>query len=169
MEGSLLCQNLMPQRLFSWMSNSPFVLLQDETSSGVALSPHSMDQHTFLCEDRTAPGCHKECHPPGVPSGFLSDDRIRFWYNAFQNGRTTLVDLQRNPKPKTARSQGSIQAVKAVIYADPRVTLARIQAQTGVCLGSLHSIIHKDLKLTLQCARFVPFQLTPRHLSPDAV
>ncbi len=98
------------------------------------------------------------------PGDCLCERRIKFWYQSFQNGRTTLVDLQRAPKPRTSRSPATIQAVKAIIDADPRVTLARIQAQTGVPLGSLHSVIHKDLKLTLQCARFVPFLLTPRHL-----
>ncbi len=74
------------------------------------------------------------------------------------------MDLQRQPRGKTSRSPAMVQTVKAIIDADPRVTMARIQAQTGVPLGSVHAIIHKDLMLSLQCARFVPHQLTPRHL-----
>ncbi len=98
------------------------------------------------------------------PQDCLSDRRIRFWYSAFQNGRTTLVDLQHAPRPKTSRSPGTIQAVKDIIEADPRVTMKAIQMVVNIPLGSLHSVIHKDLKLTLQCARFVPHDLTPRHL-----
>ncbi len=93
----------------------------------------------------------------------LSVGRVKFWYNSFRNGRTTLVDLQRALRAKTSRSPASIQAVKTAIDADPRVTYARLQTLTGIPFGSLHTIIHKDLKLTLQCARFVPFHLTPCH------
>ena len=94
----------------------------------------------------------------------LSDARIRFWYRQFRQGRTTLVDLQRAPRGKTSRSPVSIQAVKTLVEADPRITIARIKNVTDIPMGSIHKILHKDLKLTLQCARFVPHLLTPCHL-----
>ncbi len=94
----------------------------------------------------------------------LSDRRIRFWFNAFSNGRTTLVDLQRRPRAKTSRSAASIQAVKTLVDADPRITLGRLQHLTSLPLVSLHAVLHKDLHLNLRCARFVPFDLTARHL-----
>ncbi len=98
------------------------------------------------------------------PQGCLSDKRIRYWFDAFTAGRTTLVDLQRALQAKTSCSPASIQAVKTLVDADCRITLGRLQHLTGIPLGSLHTILHKDLKLSLHCARFVPFDLTPRYL-----
>ncbi len=89
---------------------------------------------------------------------------IRKWYNAFKNGRTQLVDLQRAARRKTGRSQANVDQIKALVVADRRVTVSSLEAQTGIPHSSIHTILCKDLKLKKKCARFIPVQLTPRHI-----
>ncbi len=56
----------------------------------------------------------------------LHPTRSRHWYRSFEEGRSTLVDLQRNPKSKTGRSDDNIQAVKDVLAVDRSLTVAAI-------------------------------------------
>ena len=45
-------------------------------------------------------------------NNLLHPSRTRRWFQAFRNGRTTLVDLQRAHRCKSARTPGNIQAVR---------------------------------------------------------
>ncbi len=94
----------------------------------------------------------------------LHPTRSRHWYRSFEEGRSTLVDLQRNPKSKTGRSDDNIQAVKDVLAVDRSLTVAAIANQSGVHCSSVHRILKNDLHLTLRCAKFLPNFLTPRHI-----
>ncbi len=94
----------------------------------------------------------------------LSWPRTKAWHDSFSQGRTTLVDLQRAPRAKSGRSPANIQAVKTVVDADRRLTVAAVQRQTGLPNSTVHRIIKKDLGLSLKCAAFVPAFLTPQHI-----
>ncbi len=94
----------------------------------------------------------------------LSWPRTKAWHEAFSQGRTTLVDLQRAPRGKAGRSPGNIQTVRTLLNADRRLTVAAIQNQSGIAYSTVWRIIRRDLKLQLKCAAFVPAVLRPRHL-----
>ncbi len=88
----------------------------------------------------------------------------RRWYKVFKDGRVTLVDLQRAPKPRTGRSDGNVQTVRNIINTDRSITFAAIRTQTGLCQTTVHRIVTKDLKLHLRAAKLLPAFLTPRHI-----
>ncbi len=94
----------------------------------------------------------------------LSPSRTRRWYQSFRGGCTTLVDLQRAHRCKSARTPGNIQAVKGINDQDKSVSIANILHQTNLKITSIHRIIRKDLQLSLRSAKFVPAFLTPRHI-----
>ena len=94
----------------------------------------------------------------------LCVSRTRRWFAAFQQGRTNLVDVQRAPRTRTGRSPEAIQAVKDVLAVDKSLTVAAISNQSGVPSTSVYPILHKDLQLSLRCAKFLPNVLTPRHI-----
>ncbi len=89
---------------------------------------------------------------------------IRKWYNAFKTGRTQLVDLQRRAHLQTSCSQANVDRIKALVQADWRVTVAFLEAQSGLPHSSIHTILRNDLKLKKKCACFIPHLLTPCHL-----
>ncbi len=94
----------------------------------------------------------------------LSVSQTRRWFQSFKAGRITLVDLQRNPKDRTGRSDNNITAVRDLISQDKSITLASLSLQTGLHRSTVHRIIHKDLHLKLRCAKFLPNFLTPAHI-----
>ncbi len=98
------------------------------------------------------------------PNDLLHPSRTRRWYQAFRNGWTTLVDLQRHPKRRSGRSPANVQAVQALINNDKSISLHSIMLQTGLKLTTVHRIVRKDLQLTLRSARLLPNFLTPRHI-----
>ncbi len=89
---------------------------------------------------------------------------INFWYKQFKEGRTELVDLHRRPRERSGRSQQNIQTVQNLINNDKRMTVQAIQNASGIPSTTVHRILKKDLHLKLKCARFIPRNLTPRHL-----
>ncbi len=95
----------------------------------------------------------------------LSDKQIGVWYRQFQSGRTTIVDLERKPKPRVSRSPANIAAVKDCVDHDRRATLYIISKETGIPRSSVFSIVKKDLQLVKKCAKYVPRLLTPAHMA----
>ncbi len=94
----------------------------------------------------------------------LHPTKSRKWYAKFQNGRTSLVDLQRAPREKTGRTPDNIDAVKRVVDTDKSLTVAAISRQTGLASTSVYRILKRDLDLSLRCAKLVPNVLTPQHI-----
>ncbi len=94
----------------------------------------------------------------------LHRQTVRFWYNSFVNGRTRVVDQYREPKRRSGRSPVNVQAVKAVIEADWRLTIPGVAAQTGIAAHNVQRILTKDLQLRRRSVKFVPAALTPNHL-----
>lgn len=91
----------------------------------------------------------------------LSDPRIYHWIAQFQGGRAQIVDLQRTPKRKSGRSRANIRTVESLVSQDHRITLPRLQAESGLSITTLHRILKKDLGLSKRCAKYVPHILTP--------
>ncbi len=66
----------------------------------------------------------------------LSVWRIRFWYREFKNGRTTIVDLHRQHKTRTARNQNK-RLVERAVEADRRCTIAQISKDTSLSMATV--------------------------------
>ncbi len=105
----------------------------------------------------------------GAIKGVFKDDAlsvtwIKFWYNAFKNGRNVLLDLPRHPRPRIGHSPAHIDTIRRLVQADKRVSVKALEAQTGIPHSTVHTILKKDLKLTQKSAKFVPKLLTAQHL-----
>ncbi len=94
----------------------------------------------------------------------LSDPRIYHWIGQFQGGHVQLVDLDCAPKRRTGRSRQNIRTVESLVAQDRRITLPRLQVQTGLSVTTLHRILTKDLHLSKRCAKYVPHMLTAQQM-----
>ncbi len=86
----------------------------------------------------------------------LSHSRVMYWHKAFRTGRNRILDKPRAPRRRTGRSAGHIAAVKNIVDADRRTTIASMSHQTGLPFGTLHKILHADLGLVKKSAKYVP-------------
>jgi hypothetical protein len=75
------------------------------------------------------------------------------WHKRFREGQTEITDSARSGRP--GNDQRSIKNMKDVIAKDRRKSIDDIADTVGLCHGTVHKIVTKDL-----CARWVPRLLT---------
>ena len=86
----------------------------------------------------------------------LSRTRVFEWYKMFKEGREVVEDEHRAGRPTTARTDGQVAKVKQVLDADRRSTIALISEETGLSVGTVHTIVTEDLAMRKVCAKMVP-------------
>ncbi len=99
------------------------------------------------------------------PRNLLSNSQIYFWMEQFRTGRQCIVDLHRQPKRKSGHSLRSVRAVESLVSQDRRITIPRIMVETGLKSTTVHRILHKDLKLSKRCAKYVPHEIGPAQIA----
>ena len=70
--------------------------------------------------------------------------------------RDSRKDDERCGRSKEVRTPELIGQIKNFIDKDRRVSIETISAQFDVSVGTVHTIIHKELKMRIICAKFVP-------------
>ncbi|XP_060594070.1 protein GVQW3-like, partial [Ruditapes philippinarum] len=80
------------------------------------------------------------------------------WHKRFREGQTEITDNARSGRP--CNDQRSIQDVKDHIAKDGRKSIDDIADTVGLCDGTVHKIVTKDLNMNKVCARWVPGLLT---------
>lgn len=95
----------------------------------------------------------------------LCRSRIYHWIEQFKSGRAWIVDLQRQPKRRRARSARNIRQVEDLVTQDRRITIPRIMLQTGLKATSVHRILTKDLGLRKKCAKYIPYDIGPAQVT----
>ena len=78
------------------------------------------------------------------------------WHKRFKEGRESVRDDERYGRSKEVRTPEMIGQIKNFMDKDRRVSIETISAQFGVSVGTVHIIIHKELKMRKICAKFVP-------------
>ncbi len=94
---------------------------------------------------------------PGI---CYSRSTVYRWHLAFAQGRQKLGDFMRQGAPISARTRRNIRRVKALVNQNRRINIDQISNSVGVSHGTVHKILHKDLKLCKKCPKFVPHKLT---------
>ena len=78
------------------------------------------------------------------------------WHKRFKEGRESVRDDERCGRSKEVRILELIGQIKNFIDKDRRVSIETISAQFDVSVGTVHTIIHEELKMRKICAKFVP-------------
>ena len=77
------------------------------------------------------------------------------WYKRFMEGRECVRDDERCGRSKEVRTPELIGQIKNFMDKDHRVSIETISAQFDVSVGTVHTIIHENLKMQKICAKFV--------------
>ena len=72
------------------------------------------------------------------------------WHKRFKDGRESVRDNERCGRSKEVRTPELIGQIKNFMNKDRRVSIETISAQFDVRVGTVHTIIHEELK----CGRF---------------
>ena len=86
---------------------------------------------------------------------------VAWWVSSFKDGRESFEDDSRSGHPSTSWTEEHIAAVRRMIDEDRHTTISLISDKLGLSIGSIHTIIHGDLRMRKVCSRWVP------HLLPD--
>ena len=78
------------------------------------------------------------------------------WHKRFKEGRESVRDDERCGRSKEVRTPELIGQIKKFMDKGRRVSIETISAQFDVSVGTVHTIIHEELKLQKIYAKFVP-------------
>ena len=78
------------------------------------------------------------------------------WHKRFKEGRESVRDDERCRRSKEVRTPELIGQIKNFMDKDCRVSIETISAQFDVSVGTVHTIIHEELKMRKIGVKFVP-------------
>lgn len=81
---------------------------------------------------------------------------VHLWFKRFKEGRRSIEDDPKSGRPVTARDPDHIFRVRELVRADRRLSVRDLATMTGISIGTVHSILTEDLKMSRICAKFVP-------------
>ena len=88
--------------------------------------------------------------------GVLAYNTVARWVKLFKDGRESFEDEPRVGRPITGKCDENIDRVRSIIAENPYATYDEIEAETSLCRGTIHGIIHNSLKLKKVTSRWVP-------------
>lgn len=89
-----------------------------------------------------------------------SKTTVYHWFSEFNRGRSKLTDEVKEGRPKSVVVPQNIEAVRKLIMQDRHVTYREIEAILGICMTSIHRILHEHLSVKKICSRWIPHNLT---------
>lgn len=95
--------------------------------------------------------------------GVMDVSKVHSWVRQFNEGRTSCDNKPKQPRARTSRSDDMIEKVERIVLGDRRMTVEQIASRVGICVGSVHTILHDDLKMRKVSSRWVPRMLTDDH------
>lgn len=94
----------------------------------------------------------------GDPSPSMTT--VRYWFNEFKRGRTSIFDEERPGRPADVVTEEIVEKVHDMILADRRLKVREIAETVGVSYGTAFNILHDKLGVRKLSARWVPRLLT---------
>lgn len=94
----------------------------------------------------------------GDPSPSMTT--VRYWFNEFKRGRTSVFDEERPGRPADVVTEEIIEKVHDMILADRRTKVREVAKAVGVSYGTVFNILHDRLGMRKLSARWVPRLLT---------
>ena len=77
------------------------------------------------------------------------------WHKRFKEARESVRDDERCARSKKVNTPELIGQIKNFMDKDRHVSIETISAQFDVSVGTVHTIIHEELKMRKICAKFV--------------
>ena len=78
------------------------------------------------------------------------------WHKRFKEGRESVRDDERCGRNKEVRTPELVRQIRNFMDEDHRVSIETISIKFDVSVGTVHTIIHEQLKMWKICAKFVP-------------
>ena len=78
------------------------------------------------------------------------------WHKKFKEGKESVRDDDRCGRSKEVRTPELIGQIKNFMNKDRHVFIETISAQFDVRVGTVHTIIHEEMKMRKICTKFVP-------------
>jgi histone-lysine N-methyltransferase SETMAR len=90
----------------------------------------------------------------------LKQRTVEKWIQLFRQGRESTEDDPRSGRPSTSTSSDCIDAVKALVQDNRKITTREIEEALHISHGSVIEILHDKLHMTKISSRWVPRLLT---------
>ncbi|PNF26656.1 hypothetical protein B7P43_G06820 [Cryptotermes secundus] len=94
--------------------------------------------------------------------GVMNVKNVRSWVPQFKEGRTSCDNEPKQSRPRTSQSDNMVERVEKVVLEDRRLSVENIASKVGISVGSVHTILHENLRM-----REVPSRWVPRILADD--
>ena len=78
------------------------------------------------------------------------------WHKRFKQGRKSVRDDERCGRSREVRTPEFLGKICNFMDEDHRVSVETISTKFNVSVGTVHTIIHEQLKMQKICAKFVP-------------
>ena len=70
------------------------------------------------------------------------------WIDPFENGVEDIHDAPYPGRQTSSKIRKNIEVVQRILDENRRITLRALEERVGMSTATLHSIIHKDLKMS---------------------
>ena len=88
---------------------------------------------------------------------------IRFWFNEFKRGRTSIFDEKRPGRPIEVTTEDMVNKIHDIVLADRRVKIREIANIVKISTERIQNVLHETLGMRKLSARWVPRLLTLEH------
>ena len=95
--------------------------------------------------------------------GVMNVKNVRSWARQFKEGRTSCDNEPKQSRPRTSRSDNMVERVEKVVLEDRRLSVENIAPKVGISVGSVHKILHEDLRMRKVSSGWVPRILADDH------
>lgn len=85
---------------------------------------------------------------------------IRYWFNEFKRGRTSIFDEDRPGRPIEVTTEDMVDKIHDIVLADRRVKIREIADSVNISIERVQNILHEKLGMRKLSARWVPRLLT---------
>ena len=87
------------------------------------------------------------------------------WMERFRDGREAVEDDEGRGRPTTSKNVENVDSFRSLVEEDGRLSVCEITQAVHISVGSVQSILPKDLGLSKISARWVPKALHPDQLN----
>lgn len=85
---------------------------------------------------------------------------IRYWFNEFKRGRTSVFDEERPGRPIEVTTEDMVNKIHDIVLTDCRVKIKEIGDIVDISIERIQNILHEKLGMRKLSARWVPRLLT---------